>query len=216
VVLTCRLERRVEPRHLGSGEEVFPAAGADGDDIAAGHGKPQEFDYGLGEARCAVLGRWGQQDHHDAGPGGDLMHDLDVLDLLKTSKVRRRLARHGGHHPQPGRGNVVQAVEPREVQADVADIGRRRWWLVRYLRHHNRLAATVDPAIEQRLDAVGGAEWPRGIAGRRVLEAACADRPGKRRSGRCAAGANAVLRWIGRVCERPPSRCSAVVMADPR
>lgn len=136
---------------------MLPETGADGNDITATYGNVQELEHGVDEARGAVPGCLAHQDHLDDCARGDRVRNLDILDLLETGQVGRRLARQGRHHPQPGGGNAVQAVKSGQVLADVGDARRRHWRLARDLRHHHRLASAVDPAIEKRLDPGGQA-----------------------------------------------------------
>src|SRR5215467_5469203 len=73
------------------------------------------------------------------------------------------------HHSQPRGGQAEPAVEARHVLADVAGIRCRR---LSELRYHHRLAAAVDAALQQRRDAVSGAEHPRRVTRGRRHQAA--------------------------------------------
>jgi hypothetical protein len=82
------------------------------------------------------------------------VHDLGVLHFLKVRQPGRRLVREGVHDLQPRGRQAEHAIKSRQVLPDIGHRGRRscRWG---EFQQHDGLPAAGDPAIQQRLDAVG-------------------------------------------------------------
>ena len=93
------------------------------------------------------------------------MDHLGVQDLLPEGEPGVRRAGEGAHHLEARRRQAVQAVVGGKVLAQVGNLGRVQ---LRFgeLRQHHGLTAAVDPALEERLDAVCDLELPRCITGR--------------------------------------------------
>ena len=117
------------------------------------------------------------QEDGERGARSDRVDHLGVQDLLPVRQPRLLRPGEGAHEPQARRGQVEQTVEGGEVLAQVGDLWRGELRLGQLGQHH-RLAPAVDPALEERLDAVGDLELLRRVA--RVHRNAV-DGPGRRR-----------------------------------
>ena len=168
--------------HLSLGEVMFPQTEADQRHVGAGDGQPQSGEHVGGRVRGAVQGVGGQQDHPESGGGGDRVHDLGVLDFLVSRLPWRACAGQGGHDLDPRGGQPEHAVECRQILAYIA--GRRDSRRRGYRgaggrgaggrgngKDRHRLAAAVDPPVQQGLDAILDPEQGRGIAGDRGKQA---------------------------------------------
>ena len=93
------------------------------------------------------------------------MDHLGVQDLLPEGEPGVRRAGESAHHLKARRRQVEQAVEGSEVLAQVSNQGRVQLRFGEFRQHHG-LAAAVDPALEERLDAVGDLKLLRRITGR--------------------------------------------------
>ena len=112
----------------------------------------------------AVQGRRRKQEDDQGGTGGERVHHLDVQHLLAESQPGGTGPGERGEDPHPRGRQVEQAVEGRHVLAHVGDVGRVQPRFGEFGQHHG-LAAAVDPAVEERLDAVGHLELLRRVAG---------------------------------------------------
>ena len=142
---------------------MLAEAGADRDDAAVCGSQPQRGVQGGDQAPGA--GPYADLDQPDGGVRGDGVHKLGVLDLLAGRQPRGDRADQAAVDQQPRGGQPEEAVEPGHILAEVSDhlLGLLR----SILDQNDGLAASADPAIEQRLDAVGDLELPRGVARRR-------------------------------------------------
>ena len=168
VVVGIGLERGVQLGELGVVDAVLPAdlAGrAEGDDAALRGAQPQGGDRGRHRLAGAVQGGPLDQDDGERGAGSDRVDHFGVQDLLAEGEPGVHRAGEGTHHLEPRRRQVVQAVVGGEVLAQVSNHGRVRLRFGEFRQHHG-LAAAVDPAPEERLDAVGDLELLRRITGR--------------------------------------------------
>ena len=93
------------------------------------------------------------------------MDHFGVQDLLPEGEPGVRRAGESAHHLQARRRQAEQAVVGGKVLAQVSNLGRVQLRFGEFRQHHG-LAAAVDPAPEERLDAVGDLELLRRIAGR--------------------------------------------------
>ena len=143
---------------------IWPAR-AEGDDAALRGAQPQGGDRGRDRLPGAVQGGSLDQDDGERGAGSDRVDHFGVQNLLPKGEPGVHRAGEGAHHLQARRRQVVQAVVGGEVLAQVGNHGRVRLRLGEFRQHHG-LAAAVDPAPEERLDAVGGLELLRRVTGR--------------------------------------------------
>ena len=216
------LQRRVDGRHLRAGPGVLTQVevltdAALGDHLCVADGDPHIRGERGGELGRGAHVRRVDQNLADGGVGGDGVHQLGVLHLLQAGQPRRGgRARQGRGDLDPCRGQAEPVVEVRYVLPDVSDRrgprpcrrGAARRSRFGLLGQRHRDAAAVDPAIQQRLDAVGDPELVGCITRRPEARQSAGTAPG----GLAAAGAMA-----------PPvpvlpagSRCSAGVISPRR
>ena len=162
-----RLECRVHAAGLGAAHAVLAAdlpCGADRHDAAFGAAETQRVDGGGDRVVGVVQGRRRDQEDDQGGIGGERVHHLDVQHLLAESQPGGTGPGQRGDDPHPRGRQAEHVVEGRHVLAHVGDQGRVQPRFGEFGQHHG-LAAAVDPAVEERLDAVGHLELLRRVAG---------------------------------------------------
>ena len=100
-----------------------------------------------------------KQDDGDGGAGSDHVHHLRVQRLLAVRQSGRSRSGQGGHHAHPRGRQAEPLVKASHVLAQVTDGRRVRLGLGERGNDHG-LTAAVDPAVDERLDAVGYSYWP--------------------------------------------------------
>jgi hypothetical protein len=98
VVSDRPLQYGVHLGHLSRGEEVLPQAEADRGHVGVSDGEPQPGDHVRGRSRRAGEDVGRHQDHPEGRGGGDLVHLLEVSDLLATRLPGRGRAGECGHN----------------------------------------------------------------------------------------------------------------------
>jgi len=142
------------------------------------------------------------------------VHHLDVQHLLAESQPGGTGAGERGDDPHPRGRQLEQAVEGRHVLAHVGDQGRVQLRF-REFGQHDGLALAVDPAVEERLDAVGHLELLRGVAGghgvavRRRASGRAGCRAGARRRSGCGASVAGRMSWRAGGGEQSYRDCQA-------
>ena len=162
-----RLKCRVHAAGLRLAHAVLAAdlpCGADRHDAAFGAAETERADGGGDRVVGVVQGRRRDQEDDQGGIGGERVHHLDVQHLLAESQPGGTGPGERGDDPHPRGRQAEHVVEGRHVLAHVGDQGRAQLGFGEFGQHHG-LAAAVDPAVEERLDAVGHLELLRRVAG---------------------------------------------------